>query len=116
MEELFNFNTNWNNKLNCNYYTTLRMTDRHKVGDKGIISLKHQPQHIGEIIAKNPIRLFQDPSPYLDCIAYLDTGYNWRETVGIIKKMYSLDSVAGKTIYQYMIKNTRETIPEPKLL
>ncbi len=116
MDNLFNFSTNWNNKLNCKLYSSLRMSDRYNVGDKGIISFKQQPIHIGQIIAKNSIRLDAPESKYLDSIAYLDTGYDWKATLEILKKMYSLSSVSGKKIYHYIIQNTGETIPEATLL
>lgn len=116
METMFNFSNNWNNKLYTNFYTTLRMTDRHQVGDKGLITLKQQPQHVGEIIAKNPLKLYAPRNAFLDVIALLDTGYNWDETVNILKKMYSLESTKGKVVYQYVVHNTREAIPEARLL
>lgn len=116
MDILFNFSTNWNNKLFTGCYTTLRMSDRYQIGDKGIITLKQQPQHIGEIIAKNPLKLDADRSSFLDVIAFLDTGYCWNDTVKIIMKMYSLQSIKGKIIYQYMVRQTKETIKEESLL
>lgn len=116
MDILFNFSTNWNKKLDCTYYSTLRMSNRYIVGQKGIITLKNQPQHIGEIIAKNAVKLDSVPSSFLDVIAYLDTGYNWQDTLAIIKKMYSLSSISGKQIYQYIVKNTGLAIPEATLL
>jgi hypothetical protein len=116
MDILFNFSTNWNKKLDCTYYSTLRMSDRYAVGQKGLITLKNQPRHIGEIIAKNAVKLDSGPSAYLDVLAYLDTGYNWKETLGIIKKMYTLTETSGKIIYQYIVKNTGENIPEATLL
>ena len=117
MNILFNFTTNWNSgKLNLNVYSTLRMSDRYNVGDKGIITLKNQPQHIGEIIAKNPVKLYAEQNAFLDAIAFLDTGYNWPETVAIIKKMYTIESTSGKIIYQYLVRNTHESIKEASLL
>jgi hypothetical protein len=113
---LFNFSTKWNNKLECDYFTTLRVSDRHKVGDTGLITLKNQPLFIGEIIAKNELKLDAQPSPYLDLIAYLDTGYKWVDTVSIIKKMYSIENTTGKVFYQYLIRKTNKTIQEATLL
>lgn len=113
---LFNFSTKWNNKLECDYFTTLRMTDRYKIGDTGLITLKNQPLFIGEIVAKNELKLDAQPSPYLDLIAYLDTGYKWTETVAIIRKMYSIENPASKAFYQYLIHKTKKTIQEAQLL
>lgn len=113
---LFNFTTKWNNKTECDYFTTLRMSDRYQVGDTGLITLKNQPLFIAEIIAKNELKLDAQPSPYLDLIAYLDTGYKWTETVAIIKKMYGLEIISGKKIYQYLIHRTKKTIQEAQLL
>jgi hypothetical protein len=116
MNILFNFTTKWNNKLECDLFTTLRMTDRYDVGDTGIITLKNQPLFIGEIVMINEIKLNSPRNQYLDLIAYLDTGYDWNETVKIIKKMYSIENTAGKVIYQYLIRKTKETIKEAQLL
>ena len=116
MNILFNFSTNWNNKLYCDIYSTLRLSDRYEIGDKGIITLKNQPQHIAEIIAKNPVKLYAERTAFLDVIAYLDTGYNWPETVAILKKINNLNTTTGKIIYQYLIRNTHEAIPEARLL
>jgi hypothetical protein len=113
---LFNFSTKWNNKLECDLFTTLRMTDRYDVGDTGIITLKNQPLFIGEIVMINEIKLDTPRNQYLDLIAYLDTGYDWTETVAIIKKMYSIENATGKKIYQYLIHRTKKTIQEAQLL
>lgn len=92
------------------------MSDRHQVGDKGIISLKRQPLHIGQIIAKNPLKLYSDRNAFLDVIAFLDTGYDWNETVRILKKMNSIESTSGKIVYQYLVCQTKDSIPEARLL
>lgn len=116
MNILFNFTTKWNNKLECDLFTTLRMTDRYDVGDTGIITLKNQPLFIGEIVMINELKLDAPRNQYLDLIAYLDTGYEWNETVKIVKKMYGIENTAGKVIYQYLIRKTKETIKEAQLL
>ena len=116
MEKLFDFSHKWNNKLECDYFTTLRMSGNHQVGDVGLITLKHQALFIGEIVAKNELKLYAQPSPYLDLIAYLDTGYNWQETVNIIKKMYHIENTTGKIFYQYLIHKTKHKIQEATIL
>lgn len=113
---LFNFSTKWNNKLECDYFTTLRVSDRYQVGDTGMITLKNQPLFIGEIIAKNELKLAAQPSLYHDLVAYLDTGYKWNDTVEIIKKMYGIENTTGKLIYLYLIHKTKKTIQEATLI
>jgi hypothetical protein len=109
---LFNFSTKWNNKLECNFFTTLRRS-KHEVGETGLITLKNQPLFIGEIIKRVEIDLKTAKGEFLDYIGYLDTGYNWSETVKIIDKMYA--GSAGK-MYYYLVKKTKKTIQEAQLL
>lgn len=112
---LFSFSTNWNKKLNCDYFTTIRASGRYQIGDKGLITLKAKPHCLGEIINKVEIDLStydKNKSGY-DFIAYLDTGYDWNETLKIIDTMY------GKRpdkIYYYLIKAVKETYQEATLL
>lgn len=63
-----NFSYNWNNKLNCNYFTTLRLSDAHSVGSKYAICLKGKQIGTGEIMAKKYLKLNQ----INDFIGYLD--------------------------------------------
>jgi len=83
MEEI-KFSYNWNNKLNNNYFTTLRLSDRFKIGKKYPVFLKKKQIGTGEIMAKKYFLLKQ----INDYIAYLDTGYNATKCKEILRTMY----------------------------
>lgn len=84
--ETISFSFNWNNKLECNAFTTIRIYSerKHVQGalfhvklkgvDKGIIRLEEvKPFHLANLNS---------------FIAYLDTGYSVENCTQIIHKMY----------------------------
>lgn len=79
------FSCNWNNKLNCKAFTTIRLFNaKTKVGNSYNIRLK------GEVIKTaivRDIKTFRLPQ-LTEYMAYLDTGYSKIETTGIITKIY----------------------------
>lgn len=82
-----NFSYNWNNKLNCKAFTTIRLknSNKYQIGKEYKILLKKEllkPAIIEDIktIYFNQINEF---------IARVDTGYSALETKNILKKMYS---------------------------
>lgn len=81
------FSYNWNNKLDCKAFTTIRMFNptQHIVGNKVEIDLKGQSKGSGTIM---DIRRFlvKDLNAF---VSYLDTGYSVAETQEIFRKMYS---------------------------
>lgn len=97
------FSYNWNNKLDCTYFTTLRLSSRFKEGD--VVEIWHQKLFKGEgrVIKKRGIGL-KDIS---DIMAYLDTAYNAEETRAIIKKTYpTIKNWDTTPIYYYLIEKT----------
>lgn len=98
--EKINFSYNWNNKLDCKYFTTLRLTKKYNINDKIEISLKNKTICKGTIIDKkafgyNKINNF---------IAGIDTGYSVQETKDILKRMYKNVDLESKLFYLYLIK------------
>ena len=81
------FSTNWNNKLDCKAFTTLRIYNpkQHFAGRKVKISLKEHDRGTGRIEAVKSFHI-NKLSPY---ISYLDTGYSVEECKNIMKRMYS---------------------------
>ena len=81
-----NFSYNWNNKLDCKAFTTLRLSNRnkYKIGETYAVNLKSKFIKNAQIIDIKTIWLHQ----INDYITYLDTGYNKEECINIIKKMY----------------------------
>lgn len=80
------FNYNWNNKLDCKAFTTLRLhnPNRFRVGQTYRITLKKSFKKHAKIEGVK-ILLLKNVSDY---IAFLDTGYSKEECQNIIKKMY----------------------------
>ncbi|MFZ4402100.1 MAG: hypothetical protein ACOYO1_18870 [Bacteroidales bacterium] len=82
---ILNFNTNWNNKLQCNYFTSIRLHNKNRFeGLKVMIQLKNECIHTETIVKIENCTLSQIG----DRTAYLDTGYNRDGFVSIFHTMY----------------------------
>ena len=81
------FCANWNNKLDCSAFTTIRPKDseRFQIGREYKIILKNTFKKNARIEAIKTIYYHQ----INEFIAQMDTGYSAHETKNIIKKMYS---------------------------
>jgi len=80
------FTTNWNNKLNCQCFTTIRLHNpiKYCIGNRFNVLLKGQHKGYARLIAVTPIYLNQ----INEYIARLDTGYSADECRKIIQTMY----------------------------
>ncbi|MFI1771019.1 ASCH domain-containing protein [Thalassobellus citreus] len=87
MSAVINFSTNWNNKLDCKCFTTIRLknSNKYKLNHEYPILLNRKLVKRAEIIDIKTI-FFNQIDEY---IARLDTGYSAYETKEILKKMYS---------------------------
>ena len=85
--ETIEFTTNWNKKLQCNAFTTIRLFNpgKYRVNQVYRIVLKKNFIMQAAIVAVKPFML-HDLNDY---IAYLDTGYNANECKLIIQRMYA---------------------------
>lgn len=81
-----NFGYNWNGKLNCNCFTTIRMHNprKYQVGSKLYVLLQGKARGIATILAVKPF--------YLDKLneftSRIDTGYPLEECKRMIREMY----------------------------
>lgn len=84
--ETLSFSYNWNKKLDCDFFTTLRLYNptKYKVGNKLIIEMKLVQQKVAEVVAHKKIML----ADINEFIAGLDTGYSVEETKNIFRRMY----------------------------
>lgn len=89
------FSYNWNNKLNCKAFTTLRLSsekyEAEKVYDIYLQEKKNEtPIFLGKArcVATKVFEL----EKVNDFIAYLDTGYNAQECWNIVRRMYKKDN------------------------
>lgn len=84
------FSTNWNKKLNCDFFTTLRLRNdkKYQVGSVHKIMLKENGvfRDYGKatVVALRILRLHQ----LNEFICGLDTGYSVDETKNILHTMY----------------------------
>lgn len=105
------FSTNWNNKVQCEAFTTLRIYQpgKHVVGTAVHVILKGQPVCKGIIAAVKPLYLHQ----VNEFIAYLDTGYNTEACKSIIKKMYpSINFNQQQLALLLIVRNQPITMPK----
>lgn len=86
----FKFSYNWNKKLGCDYFTTLRLNNpaKYAVGNQHKLLLYEKgvwrDYGIVEVVAVRVIRIHQ----LNEFICGLDTGYGVDETKDILYKMY----------------------------
>lgn len=88
------FSTNWNNKTDCDAFTTLRLdSDKWKVGTQVNIFLKKVFKKRCEIKAIRRLYLKE----LNDFICYLDTGYDRAETIKLLQTMYKNKNINWET-------------------
>jgi len=98
------FSYNWNNKLDCKAFTTIRIYNpENHVPDKPVsITLKGIKKCTGLIKGCKRF-LLADLNEYM---AYLDTGYNKEECTKVIERMYpSVDFKVKKMALLLILKD-----------
>ena len=82
------FSSNWNNKLECKCFTTIRpfRADRYRIGEFVRVVLNGKFLFNAEIVHFYPLNLSQ----ISETLAHVDTGYNAADCCDIIRKMYKL--------------------------
>ncbi len=100
--DAINFSSNWNNKLDCKCFTTLRLKNekKYQLNKEYLINLKKNPIKKAEIIGIKTI-FFNDINEY---IANLDTGYSLEETKNILLKMYPTIKTQTQPFYFILLK------------
>lgn len=80
------FSKNWNKKLYCHYYTTIRKSSAYYVPGEYyfVFQAGHAADHRALLITKKTILLEQLP----EITAYLDTGMNQQQTKELFRSMY----------------------------
>ena len=96
------FQSNFNRKLCCECFSTLRLSGKHQINDVVLITLKDKERGLAVVMDKQEISL----NMITDSLAYIDTGYNAEETKKILKTMYKNKNVNWDTqiIYFYVLK------------
>lgn len=83
-EEILKFSTNWNNKLFCPCFTSIRPSTRWQKGMTVTVTLNGDALYDAFIIDRRDYR----KSQLSEFVARLDTGYSLDEMLEILHKMY----------------------------
>lgn len=97
------FSYNWNNKLECLSFTTIRpKSDKYKVGEVYQINLKGQSKGTATIAEIKEFKL----EKINEFIARLDTGYSREKCIEIISTMYKNQDVSKMTFQLILLKKS----------
>ncbi|MGZ3983410.1 MAG: hypothetical protein ACXVJE_19435 [Mucilaginibacter sp.] len=112
--DAINFSYNWNNKLFCRSFTTIRLTNpnKYKVGGIYDIQLNNKSMGPGTIIEIMNFKL----NNLNEFMARLDTGYNVPECKSVMLNMYkhlNLDYTTQLFSFILIEKNGRKGLPIP---
>ncbi len=102
------FSYNWNKKLDCHAFTTIRLYNpgKHFKGQSVRMLLNGNP--IGEGLIHDVSTFYL--SKINSFMAFIDTGYSVEETIGIIKKMYpKIDFTTTKMVMILIVKEEKKT-------
>lgn len=101
------FSNNWNKKLDCNAFTTIRLYNLHKhfKGQSVRILLKDQFVSDGFIQEVSTFYLDQ----INEFVAFLDTGYSAEETKNIIRRMYPAVDFKKQLLALILITKTKQS-------
>lgn len=90
-----NFSYNWNHKLDCDSFTSIRLSERFEIGKRYTITLKGKYIATAELVEKKKIFIDQ----INEFIARLDTGYHRDVCISILKKMYPDADWSAQPLY-----------------
>ncbi len=105
--QVLNFSNNWNGKLDCDSFTTLRVKDKFTVGEVIMVALNRvNKKDLYYIIDKKVTRL----SSITEWTARLDTGYSVEECRNLLKTMYKNENFDWETkpVYYYLIAKKKQ--------
>ena len=100
-----NFSYNWNHKLHCDSFTTLRLRNdaRYFVGAVGNIYLKNQYVSAFKIVAIKHFTIDR----INEFVARIETGYSREKTIALIKTMYKNRNINWNTQLLSLIMITK---------
>lgn len=96
------FSTNWNKKLNCKCFTTIRLHNPQKyfIGEVYAIILNNKTIGFAKLKDLRQIKI----SEITNFMSFLDTGYNAATTQDIIKSIYKTKHLNFETqIFDYCV-------------
>lgn len=93
MEKLV-FSTNWNNKLDCRCFSTIRVYNPRKHYKDNQFEIYLQRKYKGKAVVLGVIKTYLEKLN--DYVCYLDTGYSKAETVELLRRMYKSKNIDFK--------------------
>lgn len=109
MEKL-EFSTNWNSKLDCKCFTTIRIYNQTKHFKGNQFEVFLQKKLKGKVAVLNVAILKIEK--LTDYICYLDTGYSRSETIELLRKIYPRIDFRNKNLAILLLKKIES--PKPK--
>lgn len=79
-----NFSYNWNYKLDCKAFTTIRLSERFEINDHLNVYFNDKLRCHVRVVGKRLFNILELP----ELICWLDTGYSKAETIEVLRKMY----------------------------
>lgn len=106
------FSNNWNNKLDCDYYTSIRVrSEKYVVGNVFKVFLKNTLHHEAELIRVIPISL----DNINDLMAYIDAGMDSIKLRYMLSKMYYHKVDIDKEVFVYLLFEKSKTSQKDKI-
>lgn len=105
------FSSNFNNKLDCKAFSTIRMRNdaRFKLEHDYSIVLKDQPIYVAKIVSITHFRL----NALSPAMSYLDSGYDPTGAKKIISNMYSKKGIDVNSVDWSFIVLVHKMLSEP---
>lgn len=99
MTERLEFSYNWNGKLSCHAFTTLRLHNPKKYysGARFEIFQKELSHGVAEVRIVKTVK----KSQISDFMSYIDTGYSRAECMGILSRMYQNSN--DETLFDFVL-------------
>lgn len=110
--DILKFSANWNNKLACICFTTIRLHNpkKHFVGNQFALMLRNIAYGVATVVEVKKFKLSQ----LNEFMAMLDTGYSAEETKEIIIKMYP--QINAENQYFDFVLLKKNTASKPQLM
>lgn len=97
------FSSNWNGKLYCDAFTSIRLSNYYDIDDIVFINLNNECIDTAQVIGKIETKI----EKLTELVCRLDTGYSREQTIYIIKKMYQgITDWDNTKIYIYTLLRT----------
>lgn len=109
------FSTNWNKKLNCKCFTTIRLHNPQKYFIGEVFAIMLNEKNVGFAKLKDLKQIKIDEIN--NFMSFLDTGYNAATTKEIIKNIYKSKQINFETqVFDYCVFEYQDPQTEMRFL